>query len=106
MEDFPCEDWLTPSQAGLALRAAADKKNRGIYDPSWGLVILLNPIDFGVRQQAIEDLMADATAAVKERFASVWVLWKSVGYNTWRDGQTGVGKLVRHNRSVNDDQDT
>lgn len=95
VEDFPYEDWLTPEQADVALRAAVEKKNREVYDPSWGLVILLNPIEFGAHQQAIGDLMVGATAAVRNRFASVWVLWKGVGYNTWQDGQPGTGKLTR-----------
>ena len=95
VEDFPYEDWLTPEQAGVALRAAADKKDRSVYDPSWGLVILLNPVEFGAHQQAIERLMVGATAAVRNRFASVWVLWKGVGYNTWQDGQPGTRRLAR-----------
>jgi len=41
VEDFPAKEWLTPEIADLALRAAAEKKNRGVYDPSWSLVILL-----------------------------------------------------------------
>lgn len=86
VKDFPVEDWLTPEQADLALRTAAEKKSHGNYHPRCGLVILLNPIEFGIHQQAVEALMADATAAARNRFASVWVLWKGVAYNTWRNG--------------------
>lgn len=70
VENIPDEDLLTPEQADVALRAAADKKDRSVYDPSWGLVILLNPVEFGAHQQAIENLMMGATAAVRNRFAS------------------------------------
>ena len=103
VEDFPYEDWLTPEQADIALRTAADKKDRSVYDPSWGLVILLNPIEFGAHQQAIEELMVSATAAVRNRFASVWVLWKGVGYNTWQDGQPGTRELARPKSGFNED---
>ena len=106
VEHFPYENWLTPEQADVALRMAAERKNRPVYDRSGGLVILLNPIEFGAHQQAIEDLMADATAAVRNRFASVWVLWKGVGYNTWRNGGAGSGKFVQPERGVINDQDT
>ena len=103
VEDFPNEDWLTPEQADIALRTAADKKDRSVYDPSWGLVILLNPVEFGAHQQAIESLMVGATAAVRNRFASVWVLWKGVGYNTWQGGQLGSRKLTRPTSGSNED---
>ena len=103
VEDFPYEDWLTPEQADLALRAAAEKKDRSVYDPTWGLVILLNQIEFGAHQQTIENLMVNATAAVRNRFASVWVLWKGVGYNTWQDGQPGIRKLVRPGSGFDED---
>ena len=103
VEDFSYEDWLTPEQAGVALRAAADKKDRSVYDPSWGLVILLNPIEFGAHQQAIESLMVGSTAAVRNRFASVWVLWKGAGYNTWQDGQPGNRKLARPRSGSDED---
>ena len=49
--------------------------------------ILLNPIEFGAYQAAIEALMADATAAVRNRFSAVWVLWKDTAYCTWSGGQ-------------------
>jgi len=94
-ENFPYTEWLTPDQADVALRSAAEKRTAGVYDPNWGLVILLNPIEFGDHQQVVEDLMAAATAAARNRFASVWVLWKGVGYNTWHNGQAGRGKVVR-----------
>ena len=103
VEDFPYEDWLTPNQADVALRTAAEKKDRGVYDPSWGLVILLNPIEFGAHQQAIENLMVGATAAVRSRFAAVWVLWNGVGYNTWQDGQPGTRRLARPRSGSNED---
>lgn len=103
-EDFPNTRWLTPDQADVALRAAAEKKSRGVYDPNWGLVILLNPIEFGAHRQAIENLMVNATAAARNSFASVWVLWKGVGYNTWQNGQAGGGKVVRLGEHVPDER--
>lgn len=106
VQDFPSTEWLTPEQADVALRAAAERKSRGVYDPNWGLVILLNPIEFGAHQQVIEDLMVSATAAARNRFASVWVLWKGVGYNTWRNGQAGRGKVVRLGRGTKDERST
>ena len=48
VEDFPVEDWFTPKQADIALRTASERKLRPTYDPNSGLVILLNPIEFGV----------------------------------------------------------
>lgn len=105
-DDFPSTERLTPDQADVALRAAAERKSRGVYDPNWGLVILLNPIEFGAHRQVIEDLMVSATAAARNCFASVWVLWKGVGYNTWQNGQAGRGKVVRFGRGTKVERST
>jgi len=41
--------------------------------------------------------MTNATATVRNRFASVWVLWKGKAYNTWRNGLVGNGKVEQPN---------
>ena len=91
--DFPVEDWLTPDQADSALRTASERKSKRTYDPNCGLVILLNPVEFGAHQAAIEATMANATAAVRNRFSAVWVMWKGVAYCTWRNGKRANAKL-------------
>jgi hypothetical protein len=78
-------EWLTPEVAETALRTATGRKNKSHYDPSWGLLIFLNP-GFNTDQQAIEAGMAPATAAAKDRFREVWVLWQGAAYNTWLCG--------------------
>lgn len=87
---FPEEMWLTPEIADIALRKASELKSFGEYEPHWGFLILLNPIEFGVHQQSIEALMADATEAAKDCFAEIWVLWKGSAYNTWINGARGT----------------
>ena len=86
---FPEEEWLTPTIADAILQKASELKNSDRYEPHWGLLILLNPVEFGSHQQAVESLMAGATKAVKNRFAEIWVLWKGVAYNAWTDGVCG-----------------
>ena len=90
------KDWLTPDIAVQILRAAAARKSDGRYEPGWGLLILLNPWNFGADQQAIEALMADATTAARDRFAEVWVLWQDTAYNPWLGGVPGHRVLRRH----------
>lgn len=80
---FPEEEWLTPAVAESILRSAAERKARGGYDSSCRLLIYLNPIEFGVHQQAIEQLMKPATEAAASTFAEVWVLWKGRAYHAW-----------------------
>jgi hypothetical protein len=83
---FPSEEWLTPAMADQILRGAAAKKSSAKYDPTWGLLILLNPIEFGAFQAEIESVMRDATASAGRRFADVWVLWSGRAYHTWSAG--------------------
>ncbi|HEV7268586.1 MAG TPA: hypothetical protein VGN83_27310 [Falsiroseomonas sp.] len=86
--------YLTAELASEILEIAVGKKDRDIYLPEWGLVILLNPAKPGGReQQVIEEAMAQSTARVKDRFAEVWVLWEGAAYNLWCRGLPGNGVM-------------
>ena len=82
-EPFPEEEWLTTAQARQLLQIAAQSKSDGRYDPGCGLLIYLNPTEFGVNQEGIEMVMKPATAAAAKYFRSVWVFWKGQAYQAW-----------------------
>ena len=98
---IPEEPELTPELAEQVLRKAAKGKDDVRYDPSWRLLIRFNLWDLygNANRQAIEDLMTDATAAAKDRFAAVWVLWNdktgSMARNTWLNGEPGTRVIHR-----------
>jgi hypothetical protein len=50
------------------------------------LLIYLNIQEFGIRHQEVLASMHDATAAAKDAFAEVWVLWKDKPYRLWAAG--------------------
>ena len=84
------DEWLNPDCAKRILANASEKKARKDYDPQFGLLIYLNPGEFGIYQQEIERLMPDATAVAGSYFREVWVLWKGVAYNPWYKGRTSA----------------
>ena len=51
------------------------------------LVILLNLSEYGIRQKEIVNSIPAATAAAKDSFDSVWVLWKKQAYLVWKGGE-------------------
>lgn len=86
LKDF----YLTSELAPQILHAAAKKKNSDRYVSEWGLLIYLNPCRPGGEEELyIENGMVEATAAVKDRFADVWVLWEGTAYNTWQKSAPG-----------------
>jgi hypothetical protein len=83
IEYDPEEDVIARADKAQAmLERAASRKASGNYDPSCGLVILLNLSEFGWRQREVEACMASATAPAKDCFREVWVLWKGLAYRT------------------------
>lgn len=87
VEDYPESEILTSDLAAPILDIAARSKSDGRYPPHCNLVIHLNPSDMGWHQTEIEACMVAATAAARDHFAEVWVLWKGVAYHTWRQGE-------------------
>ena len=85
---LPDDLLLTAELAQQILETAAKRKDKDIYLPEWGLVIVLNPIRLGGQEQHdIEEGLARATAVVKDRFEEVWVLWGHAAYKAWfKDG--------------------
>src|SRR5438309_1865601 len=66
VEHDPVENWVTrANKAHGMLESAALRKASGHYDRSWGLVILLDLSEFGIRQSEIEACMAIATASAR-----------------------------------------
>lgn len=91
---LPNDFVLTAELAPQILEAAANRKDKDIYLPDCGLVIVLNPAQPGGReQQNIEEGMIQATAIVKNRFEEVWVLWEATAYNLWLRGAPGKSVL-------------
>ena len=89
-DTLPPDLYLTSELAPQILTAAAERKNRNCYLAVWGLLIYLNPCRPGGQEERdIEKGMAQATAAAKDRFAEVWVLWEGTAYNTWRNSAPG-----------------
>jgi hypothetical protein len=88
VEDDPVENWIERAeQVPIALCEVARKKAAKGYAPGTSLLILLNINEFGIRQTEIEACFADATSCAKDRFESVWVLWKERACGVWRRGQ-------------------
>jgi hypothetical protein len=78
---------MTAEIASETLSASAAKKVRKDYDPSWGLVVLLNPSCAQSEISKIEAILSTATECAKDTFSEVWVLWKNRLYQTWQNGQ-------------------
>jgi hypothetical protein len=83
---------LTPERARHWLTRAAERKANKHYHGNASLVIYLTSGEYGIHQDAIEAVMAEATTAACHSFESVWVLWKGVAYPTWPSGVTGLAK--------------
>ena len=84
----PSEDWIARAAKGpQMLRDAAAKKAGKGYETSVSLLIYLNLGEYGIRQREIEAAMQLCTAAAKDAFDAVWVLWKGVAYPVWRRGE-------------------
>ncbi|HEY5793584.1 MAG TPA: hypothetical protein VIU82_01105 [Bosea sp. (in: a-proteobacteria)] len=88
VEDDPVEDWIARAANGPQMleHAATSKAAKG-YDPSVSLLIYLNLHEWDIRQQQIEVAMQPCTAAAKDAFHEVWVLWKGDAYPLWRCGE-------------------
>ena len=76
--------YLTRELAPQILEKAAKRKDMNVYQPEWGLVIVLNPAQpGGQEQQDIEEGMVRATTVATNRFKEIWVLWERTFYNPW-----------------------
>lgn len=81
----PVEDWIVRAeQAPAWLEAACRKKADKRYGARANLVVYLNLIEYGIRQKEVERCFPSATAAVKDCFDAVWVLWKKRAYLVWK----------------------
>jgi len=69
-----------------ALKSISDRKAGGGYDPSWGLVVLLNIPTYGVAVAETEAAMAAATEASGAVFKEVWIVWRDKLYCPWPNG--------------------
>ena len=82
------EDWIARAeQAPAWLEFACRKKANKRYDPRANLIIYLNLSEHGIRQKEVESSFPTATAAVKNSFDAVWVLWKKQAYLVWKSGE-------------------
>ena len=84
MEHDPVEHWIV--QADLAqtwLEIACQRKVNKRYGARANLVVYLNLSEYGIRQTEVESCFPSATAAVKDNFDAVWVLWKKQAYLVW-----------------------
>lgn len=82
------EDWQ--SRAAMApemLRRAAIAKAAKGYDLDNGLIIHLNLMEHGFKAREVEAAMQPCTAAAKDAFREVWVLWQNAAYPLWRNGK-------------------
>jgi hypothetical protein len=81
------EDWIARAeQASAWLTGACAKKVGKRYAKRENLVIYLNLGEYGIRQKEVEGCFESATAAAKDAFDAVWVLWKERAYLVWRGG--------------------
>ena len=88
MKDDPVEDWIARAEQTPAwLEAACRKKADKHYSTRANLVVYLNLSEYGARQKEVESCLPSATAAVKDSFETVWVLWKKRAYLVWKDGK-------------------
>lgn len=87
--DGPVGHWAAATEAFDAIRKVAEKKRLKAlqleqastpYPPGTSLLIYLNVSDYGAHQQEIESTFQEAVTPVKDRFASVWILWKLRAY--------------------------
>jgi hypothetical protein len=84
--ELPIEEWATPEQAFLSIRAMAEKKAkraeklaaRGTpYPKETRLLFYVNLVDFGAHQKEIEAVFSSAAEPARLWFSSIWVLWKN-----------------------------
>ena len=89
IKDDPVEDWISRAeQAPSWLEATSRKKALKRYGARANLVVYLNLSEYGIRQKEVEDCFPLTTAAVKDSFDAVWVLWKKRAYPVWKDGES------------------
>jgi hypothetical protein len=84
----PIEDWVARADhAPRWIEEACRKKASMGYDPLTNLIVYLNLGEYGVRQKEIERSFETATAGAKERFHTLWILWKQHTYLVWEEGR-------------------
>jgi hypothetical protein len=91
IEDDPVEDWIARAeQAPIWLEAACRKKANKKYSTRSNLVIYLNLGEYGIRQKEVERSFSSATAAAKDSFNSIWILWKKRAYLVWESSNVAI----------------
>jgi hypothetical protein len=70
-----------------AIRVCCETKAAKHYGERAGLLIYLNPSDFGTHHQEIVNSFLEATAPAKDSFTEICILWKYRFYPVWRDGR-------------------
>lgn len=84
----PVEEWaVRAARIPAELSRVATAKSKKGYPQGTQLLIYLNPQEFGIRHEDILGSMHAATAAAKNAFAEVWVLWKDKPYRLWAAGK-------------------
>jgi hypothetical protein len=85
------ENWIARAeQAPIWLEAACRKKASKKYSTRSNLVIYLNLGEYGIRQKEVERSFPSATAAAKDSFNSVWILWKKRAYLVWESSNVAI----------------
>jgi hypothetical protein len=87
-EHDPIENWIARAELiPTWIAAACQKKANKGYGACAGLVVYLNPDEWGIRQEEVESSFPSATATVKDKFDTVWVLWKNQAHLVWQTGE-------------------
>lgn len=87
VEHDPVEKWIARAEAAPRwLSVACARKVAKNYGSRASLVIYLNVSEYGIRFKEVQASFPGATASVKDRFDSVWILWQSNAYQVWSFG--------------------
>jgi hypothetical protein len=85
----PVEDWIARAdQASTWLEIACQKKAGKHYGARVNLVVYLNISEYGIRQKEVEGSFSSSTAAAKNDFDTVWILWKDQAHLVWKSDGT------------------
>lgn len=94
IEHDPVENWIARSEAAPQwIAIACGRKAAKNYAGLTNLVIYLsNSGGYGIRDAEVKASFPAATASIKDRFESVWILWQGEAYQVWLFGRP-VGQL-------------
>jgi hypothetical protein len=81
VEHDPVENWIARAEAAPRwIAAACAKKAAKNYVGRANLVIYLNMSEYGIRHKEVKASFASATASVRGRFDTIWILWQGQAY--------------------------